>query len=162
MMCQSSNRWCVSGSGERGRNREWISFSKDYLLAVVGSRAGIEAPIWSNELSIKQVKTRVVAHDSTETDEADGMIKLVNLPGLGRDGEIEGHTQQQHVWAAGRDRMMLMMQAARWQSRCVSGLLWPADENTCYLKLQPQTMTGWNYGWACMRRENDRMVWLIN
>lgn len=31
-----------------------------------------------------------------------------------------------------------------------------------YFKLHPQTMTAWNYGWACMRRENDRMVWLIN
>lgn len=81
-------------------------------------------------------------------------MKLVNVPGLDQDNSS--------MCVLKADRIMLMMQAARRQSRSVSGLLWPADENSWYFKLHPQTLTAWNYGWACMRRENDRMVWLIN
>lgn len=39
---------------ERGeKKREWASSLHDCSLAVVGSMAGIEAPICSNDLSIK-------------------------------------------------------------------------------------------------------------
>ena len=47
----SSNGWYVGGSGERGGNREWVSFL--YSIAVVGSRVGIYAQVWSNEVSVK-------------------------------------------------------------------------------------------------------------
>ena len=40
-------------SGEKRKKREWVTGLHDHSLAVVGSKAGIDAHICLNELSIK-------------------------------------------------------------------------------------------------------------
>lgn len=52
-MHQSSGGWCVSCSGERKKEREWVICLHDHLLTVVGFRAGLDTP----ELSILQDRT---------------------------------------------------------------------------------------------------------
>lgn len=51
--------WCVSVSGGRSQS-ERVTGLYDLSLAVVGSRAGIEAHIWWNELSIKRLRYRKI------------------------------------------------------------------------------------------------------
>ena len=43
----------MSGSGGRRNKREWVACLHNNSLAVVSSGAGLEAPIRTNELSIK-------------------------------------------------------------------------------------------------------------
>lgn len=54
MMHQSSRGCPVSGSGVRGKKWVRLTCLHGHLLAMVGSRAGIEPRICSNELSIKR------------------------------------------------------------------------------------------------------------
>lgn len=50
MTHQSSRGWQGSGSGERRKTREWVTYLHNYPLTVIDSRTGIEAPISSNEI----------------------------------------------------------------------------------------------------------------
>lgn len=50
----------VGRSGERRENREWATYLHDHSLAVVGSRADIEAPVCSNEHSIGWLQSQGV------------------------------------------------------------------------------------------------------
>lgn len=53
MMHQTPGGWYVSGLVERKKKREWVTCLHDHSLAVAGSRAGIEAHVYSNKLSVK-------------------------------------------------------------------------------------------------------------
>ena len=52
----------MCGTREKRKKREWVICLHNHSLSVVCSRAGMEAPTCSNELSVKWLPSQDMAH----------------------------------------------------------------------------------------------------